>query len=137
MSASEPINTITLNTSMLQGILPVTFQVNLTELIIQEQQVLLVNQESLRSKYLVNGNTIVLDMFTSSNLINNLITRPQFIYLDKTILEPNWNNKYQEKIYASTIDAKVSISVVSVLIFLLLLYHLIVYIKKLRLPKYK
>ena len=135
MSASATVDKITIDDSVLQGLSPISFQINLTDLIQQEQQVLIVTEESLKSKFLLNGNSMIVDIRTLALSVKNINTIPQFVHLQNTIVQPNWNDKYKEKLYSRSIDAKVSISVGSVFLFLILLYHFINYLKRRRLPK--
>eukprot|EP00835_Amoeboradix_gromovi_P001116 NODE_44_length_28780_cov_0.148496.p13 type:complete len:136 gc:universal NODE_44_length_28780_cov_0.148496:26109-26516(+) len=135
MSDSNKISSVIMDSDSLQGLEPISFDLNLTSVINQKQQTYLVNEEIIRSKYILNGNTLVFDISTVSSIVRDLNTIPQFVHIKQSVLDESWNSKYEDKLYKRSIDTKVSIIVASVIVFLTLLYHFIHWIKRLRLPK--
>eukprot|EP00834_Sanchytrium_tribonematis_P005189 NODE_298_length_10484_cov_0.802600.p9 type:complete len:143 gc:universal NODE_298_length_10484_cov_0.802600:1252-824(-) len=135
MSDSEAIQSIVVDDKILQGITPISFSINLTDLSAQEQQYLVVDKNSIRPKFILNGDSMIVDIFSSATIIRQFFTHPQFVHLENSQSYNNWNNKFADKLYQRSIDTKVSISVASAIIFLLLLYHVQNYIRLSRIPK--
>ena len=131
-SDSVNISTIVATEQMLQGIEPLSFQVINKELLKSQQVIFMVNHTTTRSKVLTNGQTMILNLNTTSDFIKNLKTKPQLISFTTQQLESNWIDSYNEKIRIKNIDFNVSIALAASIVFLLLVYHSITFIKKLR-----